>query len=106
MTTPVRLSPDPSVALVAYRFPSESKPGTYHDVALMLGEAPEECPATLSGKHWEVLSGQTRIACEACAMVLRFWACDCGDAVYRERPCRHIQVSMSLYAEERRRGGG
>lgn len=102
MTSPERLSPDPSVALVAYRFASESKPGTYHDAALMLGEA-VECPCGLwaSGAHERKAEG-TRIVCGLCGAVLRYWTCDCADASFRERACKHICEAVRLYAAERR----
>lgn len=105
MTSPIRLSVDPRVALVGYRFPAESpEPGEQlvHDVALMLGE-PVQCPAghDAIGRHEARVDG-ARVVCRLCRVVLRWWQCDCGDSTFRERPCRHIQESIRLYAEERK----
>jgi hypothetical protein len=107
-TDPVRLHPDPDVALAAWRFPAETPgPQRYHDVALMLGEAPQECPAALGGRHGELLGGSVRIVCWACRAVLRYWVCDCPDATFRDRACKHVMQAIDLYAAERRadRGG-
>lgn len=96
----IRLDPDPSVALVAYRFPSESRPGTFHDAALMVGDFVDEC---LGGRteHEERLIHGTRIVCRRCKAVLRFWACDCPDATFRDRACRHVARAIEAYKAER-----
>lgn len=110
MTEPVRLNPDPSVALVAYRFPAEAPgPQRFHDVALMLGEASASgCPVGLygTGVH-SSRHRDTHVVCINCGGVLRFWQCDCPDATFRERACKHVLRAIELYAEERRaaRGG-
>jgi hypothetical protein len=100
---PERLSPDPAVARAAWRFPAESPgPQAFHDVALMLGE-PVECSRSAdgSGEHVARRVG-TRIVCALCLTTLRYWACDCQDAVYRERACKHVEAALRLYADERR----
>lgn len=112
MSAPQRLNPDPSVALVGYRFQAESPgPQEHHDVALMLGNVPEECEECGAGfirypHHFPTVHG-SRVVCQRCRLVLRWWSCDCADATFRERPCKHISQAMALYAAERRadRGG-
>lgn len=99
---PERLHPDPSVALVGYRFPAESPgPQIYHDVALMLGEQ-GPCPRGLwcTDRHEAIRRG-ARIECGLCGAVLRYWTCDCGDATFRERACKHVSAAIGLWAHER-----
>lgn len=74
-----RLSPDPSVAVVGYRFTSTTRgPKVKHDVALLVHE-----------------DGSTG------------WDCSCESAVLGGRECHHIRTARVLYAAERRtaRGG-
>lgn len=107
MTDPVRLHPDPSVAIAAYRFSSETRgPKVTHDVALMLGEFVDDCDASAHGGHVEVIRNACRIECRACRVVLRFWTCTCEQATFREQVCRHISRARGLYADERRTGRG
>lgn len=106
--SPERLSPDPSVALVAYRFPaSEPGPQKHHDVALMLGD-PVECPVMESYEHFDAFydASGCRVVCRSCRVVLRWWQCDCPDSTFRERPCKHISQARELYAAERRAARG
>jgi hypothetical protein len=100
--TPIRLQPDPRVARCAWRWESESTPGLFHDAALMLGEAAHaECVGDWDGRHVERLVAPTRIGCRNCESLLRWWACDCPDAVYRERECWHVEEARRLWAAER-----
>lgn len=103
MSEPIRLHPDPSVALVGYRFTAESEgPQEFHDVALMLGEDNGgEYPTTEAG-HTEVIRGGYRVVCWTCKAVLRWWDCSCADSVYRDRACKHIKASVALWARDRR----
>ena len=105
MTAPLRLSPDSSVALCAYRFPSESKPGTFHDAALMVGDGGDCLASSFNGRHWSQETARG-VVCKACHAVLYYFMCDCPDAVYRERPCKHIVEARKLYAAERAARGG
>lgn len=99
----IRLHPDPAVALCAYRVASESRPGEFHDVALMLGEGePSDCPRGLhmTGRHEERLQG-ARVVCGLCRAVLRYWDCTCERATLAEKPCRHLPVAIEAYRAER-----
>lgn len=101
---PERLHPDPSVALVGYRFPAESPgPQLVHDVALMLGEqgpCPRGlCPVAQDGAAEPALDPGA--APDLFVAVGAPWTCDCGDATFRERACKHVAAAIGLWAHER-----
>jgi hypothetical protein len=73
-----RLQPDPRVAFAAWRFPSETRPRLFHDVALMVPDERARGP---------------------------WWDCSCEAFAFDDHvPCKHIQAARRLWAEERRRG--
>lgn len=99
---PTELKPDPAVARAAYRFPSESDPEAFHDVALMLWDH-DECPhgPWPNSPHDERVRG-SRVVCRQCRATLRFWECTCGDSVFRDRACWHITEAIRRYSERQR----
>jgi hypothetical protein len=97
---PERLRPDPKVALVAYRYPSESKPGEFHDAALMVSEENSQDCSRGPGSHVERLKG-LRMECAQCFEALRWWACDCRGFVKHDH-CWHVTDARKRWAEQRR----
>lgn len=76
MTGPERLSPDPSVAVAAFRFPSKSAPGRTYDAALLIGED--------------------------CGEPVTFWDCTCWPFLKVDR-CAHVTEARATLRREHAR---
>ena len=93
---PERLQPDPAVAIVAYRLPSETRAEVAHDVALMVGDCACYLPVAVPQ--------ETRIVCRGCGRPIRFWDCTCERATLGGEPCKHIPLAIEAYRAERDAG--
>jgi hypothetical protein len=103
MTTPApeRLTPDPRVALAAWRWPSGRVAGVFYDVALLTGEPKPDawCAVCEGADPW---CGDLPNGGCVCRPGRPYWTCSCKGFTYRDA-CRHVVEAMRELALEPRR---
>jgi hypothetical protein len=100
MTEPVRLTPDPRVALAAWRWPSGRVAGVFYDVALMVGDSAGPWCAVCEGADpW---NGELPNGGHVCRPGRPWWSCSCPGWTYHDT-CRRVIAAMREIALEPRR---
>jgi hypothetical protein len=96
---PERLSPDPKVALAAWRWPSSRVLGVFYDVALHSGEAQGWCAVCEGADPW--ISDLPNGGC-VCEARPPFWSCTCPGFTFRDQ-CRHVVDAIAFLRLEEAR---
>lgn len=109
--TPKRIPADPRVAMAAWEVPSETRLDMVHHVALLRGDAPDECQASLDGHRELSMAAKTRwpsvwlVICGDCKAALRWFDCTCESCSLGGEVCKHIRACREAWPEEQRANG-